>query len=153
MKKKVTAIALAVCILAVAVIGATMAYFTDTDSKTNTFTFGKVDIDLTEDSTDANGAVKGDMSTDGGITYPGVLPGLVYSKIPTVTVKNDSLDAWVIITATVPTVYDWDGLFNNTVSTDFTMVKKPVGDNTVYYFYANAAVTAGRSVTPFTDLY
>ena len=36
MKKKVTAIALAVCILAVAVIGATMAYFTDTDSKTNT---------------------------------------------------------------------------------------------------------------------
>ena len=69
MKKKVTAIALAVCILAVAVIGATMAYFTDTDSKTNTFTFGKVDIDLTEDSTDANGAVKGDMSTDGGITF------------------------------------------------------------------------------------
>lgn len=152
MKKKVTAIALAVCILAVAVIGATMAYFTDTDSKTNTFTFGKVDIDLTEDSTDANGAVKGDMSTDGGITYPGVLPGLVYSKVPTVTVKNDSLDAWVIITATVPTVYDWDGLFNNTVSTDFTMVKKPVGDNTVYYFYANAAVTAGRSVTPFTEV-
>lgn len=50
MKKKVTAIALAVCILAVAVIGATMAYFTDTDSKTNTFTFGKVDIDLTEES-------------------------------------------------------------------------------------------------------
>ena len=29
MKKKVTAIALAVCILAVAVIGATMAYFTE----------------------------------------------------------------------------------------------------------------------------
>lgn len=48
MKKKVTAIALAVCILAVAVIGATMAYFTDTDSKTNTFTFGGVDIELTE---------------------------------------------------------------------------------------------------------
>lgn len=152
MKKKVTAIALAVCILAVAVIGATMAYFTDTDSKTNTFTFGKVDIDLTEDSTDANGAVKGDISADGGITYPGVLPGLVYSKVPTVTVKRESLDAWVIITATVPTVYNWDGLFNNTVSTDFTMVKKPVGENTVYYFYANAAVTAGRSVMPFTEV-
>lgn len=152
MKKKVTAIALAVCILAVAVIGATMAYFTDTDSKTNTFTFGKVDIDLTEDSTDANGAVKGDISADGGITYPGVLPGLVYSKIPTVTVKQDSLPAYVVITATVPTVYDWDGLFNNTVSTDFTMVKKPVGENTVYYFYANAAVTAGSSVIPFTEV-
>ncbi len=153
MKKKVTAIALAVCILAVAVIGATMAYFTDTDSKTNTFTFGKVDIDLTEDSTDANGAVKGDISADGGITYPGVLPGLVYSKIPTVTVKNDSLDAWVIITATVPTVYDWDGLFNDSIDTaNFTKDKKIVGENTVYYFYANAAVTAGSSVTPFTEV-
>ncbi|MDO4372648.1 MAG: TasA family protein [Clostridia bacterium] len=152
MKKKVTAIALAVCILAVAVIGATMAYFTDTDSKTNTFTFGKVDIDLTEDSTDANGAVKGDMSTDGGITYPGVLPGLVYSKVPTVTVKRESLDAWVIITATVPTVYDWDGLFNDIDTANFTKDRKIVGENTVYYFYANAAVTAGSFVTPFTEV-
>lgn len=153
MKKKVTAIALAVCILAVAVIGATMAYFTDTDSKTNTFTFGKVDIDLTEDSTDENGAVKGNKSTDGGITYPGVLPGLVYSKVPTVTVKSDSLAAWVIITATVPTVYDWDGLFNGRIDMmNFTKVKKTVGENTVYYFYANAAVTAGSSVTPFTKV-
>lgn len=152
MKKKVTAIALAVCILAVAVIGATMAYFTDTDSKTNTFTFGKVDIDLTEDSTDANGAVKGDISTDGGITYPGVLPGLVYSKVPTVTVKRESLDAWVIITATVPTVYDWDGLFNDIDTANFTKDRKIVGENTVYYFYANAAVTAGSSVTPFTEV-
>ena len=153
MKKKVTAIALAVCILAVAVIGATMAYFTDTDSKTNTFTFGKVDIDLTEDSTNENGAVKGDISTDGGITYPGVLPGLVYSKVLTVTVKRDSLDAWVIITATVPTVYDWDGLFNDSIDTaNFTKDRKTVGENTVYYFYANAAVTAGSSVTPFTEV-
>ena len=159
MKKKVTAIALAVCILAVAVIGATMAYFTDTDSKTNTFTFGKVDIDLTETSTAAgDGTVKdGELITDGngnvtGIDYGKVLPGLVYSKVPTVTVKDDSLDAWVIITATVPTVYDWDGLFNNTVSTAFTMDKKTVGENTVYYFYANDAVTAESSVTPFTEV-
>ena len=152
MKKKVTAIALAVCILAVAVIGATMAYFTDTDSKTNTFTFGKVDIDLTEDSTDANGAVKGDISTDGGITYPGVLPGLVYSKIPTVTVKKDSLPAYVAITATVPTIYDWDGLFNNKIDSTFDWEKKTVGANTVYYFYAKNPVGPNGSVTPFTEV-
>ena len=67
MKKKVTAIALAVCILAVAVIGATMAYFTDTDSKTNTFTFGKVDIDLTEESIEdkEEGVKAGTVGTDG----------------------------------------------------------------------------------------
>lgn len=152
MKKKVTAIALAVCILAVAVIGATMAYFTDTDSKTNTFTFGKVDIDLTEDSTNENGAVKGVISTGGGITYPGVLPGLVYSKIPTVTVKQDSLPAYVVITATVPTIYNWGGLFNYKIDSAFDWDSKPVGANTVYYFYAKDPVQPGKSVTPFTEV-
>ena len=155
MKKKVTAIALAVCILAVAVIGATMAYFTDTDSKTNTFTFGKVDIDLTEESiADKEKGVKaGTVGTDGGITYPGVLPGLVYSKVPTVTVKNDSLPAYVVITATIPTIYDWDGLFNGTFDdVHFNMDKKTVGENTIYYFYAIDPVQPGKSVTPFTQV-
>ncbi len=153
MKKKVTAIALAVCILAVAVIGATMAYFTDTDSKTNTFTFGKVDIDLTEESNEdrEKGVKAGTVGTDGGITYPGVLPGLVYSKVPEVTVVEGP--AWVVVTVTVPTIYDHPDFFNGTANeTDFAMVKKVVGENTVYYFYANAAVTAGSSVTPFTEV-
>ena len=155
MKKKVTAIALAVCILAVAVIGATMAYFTDTDSKTNTFTFGKVDIDLTEKSIEdkENGVKAGTIGTDGGITYDTVLPGLVYSKIPTVTVKNDSLPAYVVITATIPTIYDWDGLFNGTFDdAHFNMGKKTVGENTIYYFYAIEPVQPGDSVMPFTKV-
>ena len=160
MKKKVTAIALAVCILAVAVIGATMAYFTDTDSKTNTFTFGKVDIDLTEDSTKSDdGTVKGGeviRDKDGnvtGIDYGKVLPGLVYSKIPTVKVKDDSLPAYVVITATIPTIYDWDGLFNGTFDdVHFNMKKERVGENTIYYFYAIEPVQPGESVTPFTEV-
>mgnify|MGYP004643770801 CR=1 FL=1 len=48
MKKKLTAIALVVALLAVAVIGGTLAYFTDTDSAKNTFTVGNVKIDLIE---------------------------------------------------------------------------------------------------------
>lgn len=153
MKKKVTAIALAVCILAVAVIGATMAYFTDTDSKTNTFTFGKVDIDLTEESNEdrEKGVKAGTVGTDGGITYPGVLPGLVYSKVPTVKVVEGP--AWVVVTVTVPTIYDHADFFNETANErDFVMEKKVVGKNTVYYFYANAAVIAENSVTPFTEV-
>lgn len=152
MKKKVTAIALAVCILAVAVIGATMAYFTDTDSKTNTFTFGGVDIELTEKSEkDEQNKIHAGTEKDGGFTYDTVLPGLVYSKIPTVKVVEGP--AWVVVTATVPTVYDWDGLFNDSIDTaNFTKDKKTVGENTVYYFYANAAVIAENSVTPFTEV-
>lgn len=152
MKKKVTAIALAVCILAVAVIGATMAYFTDTDSKTNTFTFGGVDIELTEKSEkDEQNKIHAGTEKDGGFTYDTVLPGLVYSKVPTVKVVEGP--AWVVVTVTVPTIYDHADFFNRTANeTDFAMVKKVVGENTVYYFYANAAVIAENSVTPFTEV-
>lgn len=152
MKKKVTAIALAVCILAVAVIGATMAYFTDTDSKTNTFTFGGVDIELTEKSEkDEQNKIHAGTEKDGGFTYDTVLPGLVYSKVPTVKVVEGP--AWVVVTVTVPTIYDHADFFNGTANeTDFAMVKKVVGENTVYYFYANAAVIAENSVTPFTEV-
>ena len=48
MKKKITAIFLCVALLAIAIVGASLAYFTDTKSATNTFTVGNVRIDLIE---------------------------------------------------------------------------------------------------------
>ena len=48
MKKKIVALCLCVALAVVAIGGATLAYFTDTDAKTNTFTTGKVDITLKE---------------------------------------------------------------------------------------------------------
>lgn len=48
MKKKLTAIALIVVLLAVAVVGSSLAYFTDTEKATNVFTVGNVDIELEE---------------------------------------------------------------------------------------------------------
>ena len=48
MKKKITAIFLCVALLAIAIVGASLAYFTDTDQATNTFTVGNVKIDLIE---------------------------------------------------------------------------------------------------------
>ena len=46
MKKKLLAMCLVVALAATAVIGGTLAYFTDTDTETNTFTAGGVKIDL-----------------------------------------------------------------------------------------------------------
>ena len=48
MKKKLTAVALVVCMLAIMLVGASLAYFTDKDEATNTFTAGSVKIDLIE---------------------------------------------------------------------------------------------------------
>ena len=58
MKKKITAIFLCVALVAIAVVGASLAYFTDTDEATNTFTVGNVKIDLIEEERDGNGGKK-----------------------------------------------------------------------------------------------
>lgn len=48
MKKKILALSVCVVMLAVAIVGGTLAYFTDTDAEVNTFTVGNVKIDLIE---------------------------------------------------------------------------------------------------------
>ena len=50
MKKKLTAIFLCVALVAIAIVGASLAYFTDTKSAKNTFTVGNVKIELLESS-------------------------------------------------------------------------------------------------------
>lgn len=54
MKKKLLAIGLAVAVLAVTIVGMSIAYFTDTDNKTNTFTVGNVKILLNEQERQLN---------------------------------------------------------------------------------------------------
>lgn len=48
MKKKILSLCLVLAMAATAIIGGTLAYFTDTDDATNTFTAGGVNIDLHE---------------------------------------------------------------------------------------------------------
>ena len=63
MKKKIVAICLCVALAAVAVVGASLAYFTDTKSATNTFTVGNVKINLIESTYHRTGSDNaGDMS-------------------------------------------------------------------------------------------
>lgn len=49
MKKKILAVTLCVAMLAIAVVGGTLAYFTDTDAEQNTFVVGNVGIQLNEE--------------------------------------------------------------------------------------------------------
>ena len=104
MKKRMTAIALVICLLAIGIVGATMSYFTDKETSTNTFTMGKgIFIDLSETSTpsDDGSVLAGVRNNDGGYEYTTVLPGLVYSKEPTVTVERESGNCWLVATVTV----------------------------------------------------
>lgn len=98
MKKKIVALCLCIALAVVAIGGATLAYFTDqTETVTNTFTVGKVDIDLweTEDGT-PNGTV-----TRTGRTDIKVAPGTDIAKNPTVKVVANSEDCWLFVEMTV----------------------------------------------------
>ena len=76
MKKKLTAIFLCVALVAIAIVGASLAYFTDTKSSTNTFTVGNVKIDLIESRFHRQG---NDNSGDTSIPDPtGTASGMKY---------------------------------------------------------------------------
>ena len=99
MKKKITALCLCVALLAIAVVGASLAYFTDTKSATNTFSVGNVKIDLIEQQKGENGLVGFEQ---GKTLVPGKSnDGNAVSKI--VTVKNTGKnDAWVWVDLKIP---------------------------------------------------
>ncbi len=67
MKKKLLALVLVVALAATAVIGGTLAYFTDTDEATNTFTLGNVKIDLQEVFDENNAVLRPGSKTDNAI--------------------------------------------------------------------------------------
>ena len=117
MKKKITAIALVVCLVAVAIVGGSLAYFTDTDAKDNTFTVGGVQIQLIEQQRNADGSAleafkdgknlmpivgsaQGEQQTVGGVKLPAAKNYV--DKIMTIKNTGES-KAYVRIFVAVPT--------------------------------------------------
>ena len=58
MKKKVFAISLAVALIAIVMVSGTLAWFSDTDEATNTFTIGSIEIVQHEHQRDAQGNIE-----------------------------------------------------------------------------------------------
>ena len=94
MKTKYKVVLLTVCavlLIASAAFG-TIAYLTDQETVTNTFTVGQVGITLYE--TD-------NTKSDGSITYIGneyhLIPGHTYDKDPTIEVDSDSENCWLFV--------------------------------------------------------
>ncbi len=87
-------------------IAGTLAYLTSTEEVVNTFTIGKVDIDLTETEVDSSGTpVKNEETgeiqrTETGNEYH-LVPGAKYVKDPMITVKAESEEAYVRMLVTI----------------------------------------------------
>ena len=147
MNKKKTIALIAVLLLIALLIGGIFAYFTDTDSATNTFTIGNVDIELLEESWDpTNNATN-------------LTPGATIAKDPTVH-NIGTNDAYVFVEVIIPCVdTDGDGnveqLFNfntnNTPNAGWTIINSPaISNGSITYVLAYA--TTESNTTTMTTL-
>lgn len=143
MKKKILAIVLCVAMLAIAIVGGTLAYFTDSQAVTNEFTVGNVKISLTEPNWEATGKAE---ASD-------VYPGEALAKDPTVTntganpcfvrIRVEGLDQFAA---------DFNGAMI-TYRTDY--VEGALGENWVAhtdgYFYYTKVLAAGATTDALFD--
>ena len=103
-KKKALAIGMCAAMMSVAVAGGTMAYLTDVDAQTNTFTSGDVKIDLWENfgDNDAEGIEK--LLPAVGSNHDGTLKNGVDKEV--YVTNTGSEDAYVRVHIAVPQVLD-----------------------------------------------
>lgn len=142
MKKKTMALCLALVLIVVAAVGGTLAYFTDEDSKTNTFTMGNVNIELTEANWNAP---------------DNALPGVAYAKEP--VVKNIGKNsAWIRVDVTLSdarafktaaaeyNINDLSGIFTGHNESKWTRAAITEGADTLTYsYYYNSLLAPGAN--------
>lgn len=115
MKKKIISLCLIIALAVTAIVGASLAYFTDTDEADNVFTAGSVKIKLIEQErkTNTDGSVVLSSFTDEKALYPIVgsaqgakdkygLPTAKNYVDKIVTVQNLASDAYVRVYVAVP---------------------------------------------------
>ena len=95
MKKKIVTCSLVVALLVIGVIGASLAYFTDTDKADNVFTTGKVNITLNENFDEDNAKLLPGSSTKNNI-----------QKEVWIKNESDSEDAYVWYEWLIPAALD-----------------------------------------------
>lgn len=111
MKKKTLALLLVLVMIFGISVGGTIAYLTDKEAVTNTFTVGNVKIKLTETKIE-NGVATGDRIQGSATETVGnqyhLLPGLSYKKDPMVTIVEGSEESYIRMIVTVTDCKDVD---------------------------------------------
>lgn len=146
MKKKLTLIATAVALGALVVVGATMAYFTSSDTATNVITTGNIAVKVTEHKENGDEFVGNDNE------FKNLVPGAIFYKNPTVknTGNNDAIVRAQVnfykkgeekpMDAAELKAYFPNGIPSLQTKADSNWVKD--GDNTFYY---NKVLEAGQT--------
>ncbi|MDY4251599.1 MULTISPECIES: TasA family protein [unclassified Clostridium] len=131
MKKKRISLVMALVLVLTCVIGGTLAYLTaKTNSVTNTFTVGNIDITLAETTTDYK-----------------MVPGNTIAKDPTVTVNAGSEACWLFVKIEESTNPKLDDYISYSIATGWTKL-----ESGVYYREVDAnTANAGTSFYVLKD--
>ena len=130
MKKKTVMLVAAIAMILCLAVGGTLAYFTDTtETATNTFTMGNVDITLDEAKVVAgdDGEYTATQERVTENTYNNLYPGQVLPKDPTVT-NTGSQDAYVRVRVSFPVV-------SGNAQADFASVGSLIGNGAQDYVF------------------
>ncbi|MGF7002717.1 putative ribosomally synthesized peptide with SipW-like signal peptide [Lachnospiraceae bacterium PFB1-21] len=154
-KKKISVI-VAIFLIAVIGIGATLAYLSDTaNTVTNAFTVGDVEAETWEK---VPGGEDGLVDNEEGFSYEDMVPGVAMDKAPYVKVLADSVDAYVYANVTglngvIQIMYGENEGFN---TDDWTAVDVDQFGNGLYRYNAivesNAANVSTTCVFDFVKL-
>ena len=110
MKKTLTVILALVLVVVMSVAG-TVAYLTSSDTVTNTFSVGNVQIKLDEAQAKADGTLIEGAERVKANSYK-LLPGHTYAKDPMVTVLNGSESSYIKMTVTFSKANELDAIFD-----------------------------------------
>ena len=142
--KKILSLLLCAVLLVAASVAGTLAYLTDNDTTTNTFTVGKVDIELQEYEVDPQTGKKTETQTVvQKLEDLELVPGRIIEKNPFITVASDSENCWLFVkiennlgnAVTITGMEDWT----------------PVEGNDGYYMYKET-VAAGAKKDVFKSV-
>lgn len=128
-------IVICIAVVLMLIIGSALAYFTDADSETNSFTVGNISLDLTEPGWNPekgkNITPSQTIAKDPQITNDGANDAFVFMsvEVPMATVKTANADG----TANAAALKE---LFSYDVNDSWAMVKKTTETSSVTYVYA-----------------
>lgn len=143
MKKKLASAALAASLVGVVFVGGTLAYFTDSDSATNTITTGKVDISIWEGTKD---------NRIQSLEFLNVMPGDTLTVNPTITIEEGSADSYLRFALDIASTSD-TALTDTQLAGIYDLIDDQMiangwiySDLTDYYYYQTPVENAGSPV-------
>lgn len=145
MKKKSMTVVLSLVLVLCLAVGGTLAWLTaKTDTVTNTFTVGDINLELYEHVLQADGTL-GETTTNSGNDNYKMVPGNTLPKDPTVVVKANSEACWLSVK--VEKSANFDTYMSYTVDSQWTAL---AGNEGVFYKEV-AANTADQEFNVLAD--